>query len=885
MFGIAIEAARQVYTLDYIRHTQEFFADQYASLNTACADANTKGGGTVVIRNPGTYTIASSLSVASDVGISVQSAGVTIAVAASQTLTINEFLNLTDGGLVTLASGASIVIAAGATVELPDTRQVWDDSGGGTVTYTARGIPINPCHWGAIGDDSTDCTDAISSAFDCWIASGPDEHDVVMPPGTYQVTAGKTVGVSASTHGGVIRAKDATIKMTGSDNYGLTISQVGKSALWATGVIDGLRLESCGLRMVGGGTGATMFRWVLKDVYISEAPEHGIEIASAFEMVLKDSVITLPDANTVGIPVRLTRLFDGGNGAVGMDLQNVNTRYGRYSVLGGNETNSHTIEASPSTEATAIISGTAIAAASWTDSGGDLSAAAASHTFDLGQPVQVITTDTLPTGISATTDYYVVPTDANNVKFATSAANAIAGTYISYTNGGVGTHTIVSGQFYEGDRVQLATTDTLPGGLATSTDYYIIPVDAAHYKLATTWANAVAGTAIDIIDAGVGTHTMAQETSGVGDYDIHSGIFLLAKQHGIYLYNVTGYSIVSPHIESCWKNARGGPAIYSRGATFIQGVRTNNPTGGYMTYSIELYATGESTVTGGSYGDTPLTMTSYLNATGTSPIYAWGVPDYTDGMDAGVGLMAADANGLLSQDLDMRIQTGSSILPAPNPVKYLEEYVDFLRADEFDSGDWTTTNDQGAGGSTGILDDTLLGVLQIQPSAAANDCTNVFKSAGAPGEMYYLVDGKQFWFQVRMQISETDDADYFIGLTSIAPNAPVGAGLYYPQQNDHLGFCKRDAVTGWKVRSNIDGSTTDVSMTTAVSAATWHVLTLYFDGSSTITAYIDGVAQANTVTTNINNDEPMGLCFAAQNGDTAAARDLKIDYYRIVHER
>jgi hypothetical protein len=57
--------------------------------------------------------------------------------------------------------------------------------------------------------------------------------------------------------------------------------------------------------------------------------------------------------------------------------------------------------------------------------------------------------------------------------------------------------------------VELTTTGTLPAGLATGTQYYVIAVNATTtFKLATNFANARAGTAIDIADAGTGTHTI-----------------------------------------------------------------------------------------------------------------------------------------------------------------------------------------------------------------------------------------------------------------------------------------------------------------------------------------------------------------------------------------
>ena len=58
-------------------------------------------------------------------------------------------------------------------------------------------------------------------------------------------------------------------------------------------------------------------------------------------------------------------------------------------------------------------------------------------------------------------------------------------------------------------QVRLTTTGVLPGGLTINTDYYVIVVDADTISLATTEANALANTAIDITSAaGGGTHTL-----------------------------------------------------------------------------------------------------------------------------------------------------------------------------------------------------------------------------------------------------------------------------------------------------------------------------------------------------------------------------------------
>jgi len=87
---------------------------------------------------------------------------------------------------------------------------------------------------------------------------------------------------------------------------------------------------------------------------------------------------------------------------------------------------------------------------------------------------------------------------------ATPAAKAFATTDVDTS-----TETIseTSHGFITGNIGQFTTTDTLPAGLSLSTDYFVIKVDDDSYKVATSLANAKAGTAVNITDQGVGTHT------------------------------------------------------------------------------------------------------------------------------------------------------------------------------------------------------------------------------------------------------------------------------------------------------------------------------------------------------------------------------------------
>ena len=61
-----------------------------------------------------------------------------------------------------------------------------------------------------------------------------------------------------------------------------------------------------------------------------------------------------------------------------------------------------------------------------------------------------------------------------------------------------------------GDGVKVSSTATVPSPLVAGTTYFAIKVTDTSYQLATTMANAFAGTAIDLTSAGSGQHTLAQ---------------------------------------------------------------------------------------------------------------------------------------------------------------------------------------------------------------------------------------------------------------------------------------------------------------------------------------------------------------------------------------
>ncbi len=91
----------------------------------------------------------------------------------------------------------------------------------------------------------------------------------------------------------------------------------------------------------------------------------------------------------------------------------------------------------------------------------------------------------------------------------TFTASSSSGLLLTYTN-----------DFNNLSKVRFTTTTTLPTGLTAGTDYWLIRVSATTARVATTLANAIAGTAIAFTDAGTGTHTVTlrwpRYTDGAG---------------------------------------------------------------------------------------------------------------------------------------------------------------------------------------------------------------------------------------------------------------------------------------------------------------------------------------------------------------------------------
>lgn len=189
----------------------------------------------------------------------------------------------------------------------------------------------------------------------------------------------------------------------------------------------------------------------------------------------------------------------------------------------------------------------------------------AAHGFYTGDGPVTFTAAALPTGISATVEYYIIRLTANTFQVAASRAAALAGTEVTYTTDGTtvvmhwvtgvksvsqaasaitdaaDTYTIAGHGLVTAERVQVANSGgAIPTGLAADTDYYVIVVDNATIQFASSPANATAGTEITWT-GGSGTQSVINNNYGPTSATVFSKFSVLNEGAAIALTSTIGY--------------------------------------------------------------------------------------------------------------------------------------------------------------------------------------------------------------------------------------------------------------------------------------------------------------------------------------------------------
>lgn len=169
-----------------------------------------------------------------------------------------------------------------------------------------------------------------------------------------------------------------------------------------------------------------------------------------------------------------------------------------------------------------------------------------------------------------------------------------------------------------GTEVTFTTTNTLPTGLSTSTTYYLIYQSTTTFKVASSLANALAGTAIDITGAGSGTHTVHVSTKFQPlpyDVDLVESVSVLVSDTTYTPDPVASadeweklqYSTYTSDIPEKWYVRDGKIALWPRPATSGNVITLNSKIrvpdlnrADYTTGTVDIITNGSHKVTGAS---------------------------------------------------------------------------------------------------------------------------------------------------------------------------------------------------------------------------------------------------------------------------------------------
>ena len=202
----------------------------------------------------------------------------------------------------------------------------------------------------------------------------------------------------------------------------------------------------------------------------------------------------------------------------------------------------------------------------------------------------------------------------------------------------------------------------------------------------------------------------------------------------------------------------------------------------------------------------------------------------------------------------------------PDPTQWHTYFNDF---DIFTAAEWVVTETQA--GATQVITDEDGGVLLLTNTAADDDLNAIQLT----NETFTFTPGKKGFFKARLKLNDATQSDLIAGL-QITDTSPLDA-------TDGVFFSKIDGSTSIILFVEKDNVNTQTTVGTLVDD-TYIELGFFYNGASSIEAYVNNVLVGTSVVTNLPDDEELTDSFAAQNGE-ASAKNLSIDYVLAAKER
>jgi hypothetical protein len=205
--------------------------------------------------------------------------------------------------------------------------------------------------------------------------------------------------------------------------------------------------------------------------------------------------------------------------------------------------------------------------------------------------------------------------------------------------------------------------------------------------------------------------------------------------------------------------------------------------------------------------------------------------------------------------------------PSMDPRRLITYYNDFFT---YAAGDWTKT-DVGTTPTAALTDGAggrlLLTAPNDNPGSTFLQLTN---------KSFYPATGYRMWFEANFQVSNVATVDAVMGLQIIdtTPLA-VSDGMYFIMTTGA-------ATVDFIVKSS--NTATTASAITSLVAATDIRLGFFYNGTSEVQYYVNGVQFGESVITNLPTSAGLSMSFGLKS-NSANARTMNIDYVWAAQER
>lgn len=227
--------------------------------------------------------------------------------------------------------------------------------------------------------------------------------------------------------------------------------------------------------------------------------------------------------------------------------------------------------------------------------------------------------------------------------------------------------------------------------------------------------------------------------------------------------------------------------------------------------------------------------------------------------------------------------------------KYINDFVS-LPADDTTGNpvEWKVTSDTAADGITlpisttgGAVNVACGGVdnneTYMQLGGARSATNAPFVIGGAAG----VANNKPLYFGIRVKCLEHADEGVFVGLAEEGASAvnflADASGVI--ADKDCVGFNILTASpTAWNISWRKNGQAVQAVTNVATNADDYHIFEFYYDGATTVTFWVDGVAnatQATTTAATFPGAEELAPIFAVKTGE-GTAKSITVDWLRVV---